>query len=225
MLNGYRHLANRWRNWCALQGHTITENYNAGRLSIVCDLDVSVPLDVIRSDVRGYDQPIRNDKYCAVLSLNSDMRYESHLSFGYQEPMLVDIVEIVQVPENISIPSRIRLYHIDDEFPQLLRCFGSTFQSVIDGSYKFIFGFANREILGFRAEAMHNVIERTAKVMESIAKSENEVFWDGCSILQAQAIARSLRVIIDVNNVRVSIVESLNERIKISDVLVGPFDS
>src|ERR1017187_2899264 len=73
VVDEYRHCAKRWRNILALQGHSLAENYTAGRMSLVCDLDVSLPLEGISGDVGMDDQPIRNDKIRAILIFDADV--------------------------------------------------------------------------------------------------------------------------------------------------------
>src|ERR1700730_4737716 len=46
-IDEYRHLAHRSSELAALQAHSFSENYQAGRLALICNLAITVPFDSV----------------------------------------------------------------------------------------------------------------------------------------------------------------------------------
>ena len=221
-------LLERWENRLILQGQSLVEEYEQGRLTLVCDLDVSMARKWSDASLRGSENPKINSNFLASVVLKAKVTQHADVHDWKQEPMLVNDVEFVQGPEGV-IPSVVRFYGIHDEVRD---CFGGLmYQSALDGSYKFIPSFSKWEsamvIITPKATENNLIncnVERPLEVVEGISDHERSVSWKSFRFLVAKNIFPSLRGFIDNDVVEVTFLEIQNAVVKVTDVLLGPFD-
>lgn len=113
------HLASRSieeiKNRRALNPRRLFENYREGRLWLTCEMDVSVAGEV---DRRCFLARLSAEKAIldyAAAGYGERHGYPRHLVRGDQEPVLVDVAELVQDPKGMSLPALVCLYFIDGE--------------------------------------------------------------------------------------------------------------
>jgi hypothetical protein len=127
-------LAERWKNRLVFPGRSLVEQYKSGRLTLICDLEISSRQFLPHNSRAGRNNLIDDVRLASVV-LNANVEDRVYMQNWNQEPVFIDVVQIVKEPENI-IPSLVRLYDIHDVTDD---CFGgSMYQSAIDGSYKFL---------------------------------------------------------------------------------------
>jgi hypothetical protein len=120
--------------------------------------------------------------------------------------MLINVVELAQGNERSSVPSIVGLYSISKELTKVVR--GISFQSAIDGRIKLlpIPQSWKLAVLGrFENKGPHNVVECAAQIVECIANNESQVLIEDLSGFDFEDITAGIRVVIDVNNVRVDL--------------------
>jgi len=225
LIDQYRHSTDRWQNHLARQGHSIAENYRAGRLSLVCDLDISVARRGVRGDLTLHDEPVWENKILASLVYSANVLDKIKVRLGEQQHVLVDDVEVMEMPEEIASPSLVWLYGIHDEADDC--CGGLMFQSAIHGGYKFVPGLVDREFTVFvplRKDAVQGVVQSRAEVVQGIADDKQNIIWNGLSRFDLDRIISSIRIVIDNYGVRASVAKFAESSVKILDMLVGPLD-
>ena len=228
LIHAYRHSAKRWQDKSASQGHTLAENYCAGRIALVCDLDVSVSPCDIRSDSAGNDEPITDAKILARLIYCADVADKIELILCNRQHVLVDNVEVVEIPENgpiagFPIPSVVRLYLINDDLENGL---GSLmFQSAIHGGQKLLSSLVDQELavnVSSRCHAVQGVVESGPQVVDRIAENKQDVIGHRLSRTNLDRIISTVRIVIDGYGVRAVLAEGVHQQAKLVDVLIGP---
>jgi hypothetical protein len=218
-------LAERWHNKLTLQGQSLAERYTKHGLTVICDLDISVPKTEVLTSVRGNDKPVVEGETLARFIYCANVVNSRKFSVSNQEPVLVFDIETVKGPDGLAIPSLVRLYNFDNEVEDFFG--GVLFQSAIDGSFKAIRGILDGELCvrsPFENNFMHRVIEGAAKIVDGVAENEQESLWKGRSRFDLYHIASSLQIVLDMDNVRVFFREGSDLDVNIADVMLGPFD-
>jgi hypothetical protein len=225
LIDLYRQNSKRWQNRTASQGHTLVENYRAGRLTIVCNLDIAVThRDGGTANTALDDQPVRDSKVLASLIFCANLSDKVKAHISKQEHVLINDVELMELPEEIPIPSLVRLYDIQVESKDWRS--GLLFQSTIDGSGKFLPGFIDWEfavlVSLFLSDSVEGVIKSGAEVVEGIADNGHQVVWHGLCRFELDRIISAIRIMINPYNVRATIAQCSESRVKIIDMLIGP---
>jgi hypothetical protein len=142
--------------------------------------------------------------------------------------VLIKDVEIVQGPEDV-IPSLIRFYGIHNETSD--RAGGFLYQSSIDCTYKFISGFSDwKSSVGIVPSKAHknDFIDGNIKcrfeIVEGVTDYQREIIWQGFSFRELENIISGLGVFLDAETVKVTCGEIQNATVKVSDVMLGPFN-
>jgi len=217
----------RWNNRLTLQGQSPLEEYKRNHLTLVCHLDIAV------ADERSVRSISCNDETCInhlvpSIVFSADIKQRRSLYDWKQQPVLVENVEIVESTEGI-IPSLVRFYDIHNVVTDSLG--GLRYQSAIDGTFQFLRGFSEWEsgvrIVEFEPPKNHFIdskIQSTFKVVDGIPHNQRKFFWHGFSYCELKALLSSLRVSLNDKRVEVCLRESPQTRMKITDVLLGPFN-
>lgn len=223
----FRQLLERWNHRLTLHGQSLVEEYQRDRLTLVCDLDISGGLKHRHGSIARHNQ-VHIDPLVASIIFSAKANDRSNLHHWKQEPVFVKNVEIVKASEGI-IPSLVRFYDIHDEVSDLFG--GLPYQSAIDGVYKAIPTLPEREcsvivvpLQSSENDLIESNIQGTFEVVSGIADDEGKVVWKGFSYLDLKAIVSSLNVFINTETVKVSVGEGQDARVKIVDVLLGPFN-
>jgi len=145
------------------------------------------------------------------------------------DSVFVEIVQLVKCSKGI-IPSLVWFYCIDDEVTELSS--DLLFKSAINGLFKFIPRFMCRkmDIRGhvIPAQSSHNlrdgVIERGSQVVNDISdhRPKRKILCGRLPEISAEIA--SFRVFIDERRVEISRQEFINPRLRLLDVLIGPFN-
>jgi hypothetical protein len=206
--NKFRQLNERWDNRFTFHGQSLIEQYQQGRITLVCDLDISVANASVNRRSASGDGPSSDTKLLASLVFSANIVNSSDLYDWKQKPVLVENVEIVQGPDGV-IPSLVRFYDIHDEVTD---CFGGLgYYSGIYGGCKFIPGFSNRKssVVIPSPEPAKNYtvdgkIERCLEIVEGISNHKREIVWKGLHYLDVKQIISSLRIMLDTETVRIT---------------------
>jgi len=165
-------------------------------------------------------------KFLASIALSANTSHSRNVNARNQESVLILNIEPVEGPDRVSIPSLVRLYGIHDELDDVFG--GIMFQSTIHGTFKSIPGFVDGKFCVFRPLAndiVHGEIKRGSKIMQCVSDDEGKLLWNGFHRNDLDNIASSLRVMLDVDTVRVVCVSKLpHATIKVIDVMLGPFN-
>ena len=146
-----------------------------------------------------------------------------------EQLMLAELVQFVQLPENMPLPAFVRLGCIDCIYNLLPN---ALYLSATRGFV--IRGFPSdrviHEPIRLRAAARRqhqlvgNMIEGTSQVLDYIGGNGCQRIWDAISFRDVINMLTGLRVVLDGKFVGVGVVESLQSKMKILDVLFGPCD-
>jgi len=227
--NDRRQIAQRWKDVLAAEGQSVGENYANGRISLIYDLNVSLPGGEV-GHVLSRSSPLWNYKNFTTLVFVANVPDPLPLQMWDQQPVLIFNVESVQGPDVIPISSLVGLYNIHDEVDDPFG--GLMFESAIDGCFKFILGVVHRKLGVFSSlssSSKFNIIgdkiERSSEIMQSVSNYAHEFFWHGLTKLELERITSGVRVTFNPNGVKVTLDDFANQKsIQVSDVLFGPLD-
>jgi hypothetical protein len=222
--NDVRESLERWHEVSALQDRPLSESYARHGLTLICDLEVRMPLEPLASHVLIDEEPILNRKFNISLVYRANTLNEMKLSVCNQEPVFVFDVEIVESENNLSHPSFVGLYGVHQESFDLFA--GVLFQS-IDGTFKVITGFANWKFgvfMGIDDALDPRMIQSRPKIVDCISEYQEKRVGELLSRRDAERIISACKVSLDSQMVRVSISECLPLRAKVVNVLFGPFN-
>lgn len=204
------------------------KKYLEDGLTIACNVqlcggpgDIHFPLSV-----KGHGETSKNI-LVVVNSVNCD---GNGLCIRDNQPMLINSVEFVEGPEGI-IPSFVRFYRIQDEVGSAL---GNRFyRSQFTGDFEAFPIPLKREIniiesgltcATSNSDLIGGNIESRAKIVDSVAEYQGNVFWDRLSNLQTEGIQTGLRVLLGNDFMCIGFGPRFKERFKVLDVLLGPID-
>lgn len=223
----------RFQNWLGSKVIRFAEDYSNGRLGIVLYLHrrgkpnnerVALCVDSCPGAI-GYPTPIRTNQIKASVKADD-------VSSDKQHPVLIDIVEFVERPDQGSIPSIVRLYNVEDERLSLWE--GLMYRrivsfGVVDSGLKILprfiswKGYLRSEmIIAGPGEARPQEIHNAIKTMNGIPQMEGQSCWD--EILHSNGDSRGLRIIVDSDNIHVVCGDIINELFDSIDVAFGPFN-
>lgn len=222
--NDVREGLERWHEVSALQDRPLSESYARHGLTLICELEVRMPLEPLASHVRTDDEPIIYRKLNISLVYRANTDNEMKLSICNQEPVFVFDVEVVESENNLSHSSFVGLYGVHQESLDLFA--GVLFQS-IDGSFKVVTGFLDGEVSMVRVggdRLKPSVIQSGPEIVNCISEYQEKRIGELLSRRDAQRIVSACKVSLDSQMVRVSISECLPFSAKVADVLFGPFN-
>jgi hypothetical protein len=222
--NDVRESFERWHEVSALQDRPLSESYARHGLTLICDLEVRVPLEPLTGHVRINDEPIPYRKFNISLVYRANTSDEMKLSVCNQKPVFIFNVETVKPDKDFAIPSLVGLYGIHDESLDLFA--GVLFQSIY-GVFKVITGFLDREVSvsGIGCDRLKpSVIQGGSKIVNSVPQDQKKFIGELLSRRDAERIVTACEVSLDSQAVRVSISEELPFSAKVVDVLFGPFN-
>lgn len=148
-------------------------------------------------------------------------------SHGYQEAMLVNTVNLMDVPQGLVV-SRLRL----DAFEDWLRPrMDALYFSLANGRTVLLSGLADREIgISIRNSSTGfdqlpcEMIESASEVVDTISQNERNLRWNCLHALYNDANVFNLRVRLWSQRVEVTVEEGCDSSLEITDVMFGPFN-
>jgi len=200
----------------ALQNRSFAESYACYGASIICDFEMTMPLEGLRGDAGSVlDDPIADRKLYASLVYRHNSSQDGKLVMSNQQAVFVFDVEIVKSEDGLAIPSLVGLYDIHDKSLDLFA--GVLFQS-IDGSFKSITGFPDREFcLGMRLDAhlKPSMVKSGAEIVQRVPQDQKKFVREWLGRGDAESIVSAIDVFFYGQSVRVSLCENLPFSVKI----------
>lgn len=228
--NGLRKLAERWDNRLSFEWLSFPEKYLEGRLRIALEFEwagvCGKPHYVEYSAFSNAKSAVvhRSAAYCQVY-----VRKPRGPDGGDEQTVLVGDVEVVQ-PAYIGVPSlAVGPYCIDDDVDDG-RLEGLHF-SALNGAYKFLGGFGKRKFCVFSGDlfvgnqqvADHQV-ERGSQAVDGITDDCGGLARGWCGDPHGEDVISRFRPILDIDGAKVAVDVGRELGVKLTDVLVGPFD-
>ena len=216
-------------NWPCLE-RPLVEQYVDNHLAIVCDLHVSLTnqSELGRWPAGEDRSKFRQRQFRAVLCFCADIPDGRHLQLWNQVLMFVSDVQVVKSPD-AGIRSIVGLYDIQDEISDRLERRG--YLSLADGISHTNLGLMERKpcVRAGRGELRNKLVpdevESGMKVVDSITNGEHDFLRNGLLRReQLQDIASKVRCEFDENGMGVFVDVSLDFRIELLNVLIGPTD-
>ena len=226
--NDYIETAKRWKDELARYQRPLAEDYCSGKVALFYNLQ---PLaSGVSEDQRLVveDDSLLDPKPFPLLVFNQKTAEFPHLLALNQRPMFVLDVESVKSPDGVPVPSLVRLYYVQESICETDK--GVVLRSTFDERYKIFIGAHCREILPLRLGAISSSnlepskIERTSQIVDGISRNESKTIGNGLSSRDLQEVVIRLKITLDGNLINNAIEESSSLRVKIADVLVGPFN-
>jgi hypothetical protein len=225
--NEFRELMERWDNRLTLENLNILEKYHQGRLRVALHLNVAGHLYYACFSTRTTASSKLGDLCLPTNAYlgNDQSRADKH---GQKPMMFIDNVQVVESIQGV-IPSSVWLYDISDESDNVRR--DSLYCSVLNGLYTFLPCFSKWEtgLPGGSATAqtdklVRDVIESGTQIMDDVTHALGNPFGYLIEHLKHQRRFPCLRVLLDVDTVKVSLRECGKHVIELVDKLIGPFD-
>lgn len=149
---------------------------------------------------------------------------------GQQQPVLIDVVETVQLVEGITLPSSVWFGSADSVYgilPHSLyfsRESGFVFSGVLE-DWEIHMGERTRSVRPHVHQQVGQVIKSAPKIMNRIADDKGEVEGKILSNGEIVAALSGLRIVLEPSRICAFFMDECGERrIQIKDVLFGPFD-
>lgn len=227
-IDGYREAAKRRRDELKRRRRPFAEDYGRGAIALFYHLEFST--SGVPEDQGPFvaEQSLIDSMPFPMLVFHKEGVQPEGLQMGNQPPMLVHPVELIQTPEIVSIPSLPRLYHAQksvsegDEGLVLWSTFNKLFKivtDVADGE-----GFLMRFGAVGSGQFKPCQLESASQVMKSIPNDEREAVWHGLSRRDLNEIISGFWIRFYGDCVSTALEEFSAARVKIADVLVGPFE-
>lgn len=214
---------------------SLAEYYVKGKLRIlvlwrsVSSTDGDQRLAVFQRAASGLsasEQAIAGDRLEGDDSGNDHLR---HLGSGcYEKPVFIRDVEHVKSPEYISLPSLVRFYLLDEVDRAGI---GTLYFSQVSGGFKFLNAMSNRECRLIGDLAAHGIDKLTGEVIKTRPQAMNGVSqdrekrrWWLIDDAELNHALTGFEVVISDCAIGIGLKEGFNRKIKIEDVLFGPFD-
>jgi hypothetical protein len=222
-LNDVRQVLESWHENLAMQNRAFSESYARHGATVICDLEMTVPLERLGNVADMLDNPIADRKLYASLVYRCNSSQHRELVMCNQQAVFVFDVETVKSEDDFTVSSHAGLYDIHDESLDLFA--GVLFQS-IDGPFKVITRFLDREVsivrIG-RDRLKPSMIQGGSKVVNRVPQDQKKFVGEWLSRGDAESIVSAIDVRFDGQFVRVSLRKNLPFGVKIVDVMFGPF--
>ena len=221
-----RKLMQCWDNRLTFERLSLIEAYCDSRLSIALELEFAGHPQYIQYSALSNSKSAILEDSPSCFSVN--ICQGGNGSNGQQQSVFIGNVETVQGTKR-GIPSFVRLYDIKNERDDI----GTRhlYFSALQSGFKFLFGIPNWEVcpLGWCSTAQgdnltSHEVQGSPQVVDSIAKDQRNFFRKGFGHFKFEDIYPCVRVFLDVKTVKIGLDESIQEFVKLTDVLIGPFD-
>lgn len=225
-IDRYREVSKRWDDRLALHQRSFAEYYREGSAALLYKLELSArpsnPGDPIGGELCSTERP-----FSALAVLRKKTLNPADTEVGDQQFVFVDVVELLEGKEHVTIPSLVRLYLIDHE-----RSDGGQ-ERLVWSFAKRLFEVAPRGIdwelflpVSYRLPANFSpkVVECRTQVVQGIA--EREAHFDGkfLDCFNPNEVIQGILATVDGNVVDTRITKCPQVGFKVVDVLLGPFE-
>jgi hypothetical protein len=146
---------------------------------------------------------------------------------GNQELMLVNNIQTVEMPENLSAPSTVWLDTINRSYSLWPCSLYSGFRGFeflgIGSDGKVHMGKWTGRSLGDNHQGMSQMVKSASDVVNGITRDERDVFVDGRNINDFVDSISGLRIVLNSDSILLAVLPSIPQLLKVENVLVGPF--
>jgi hypothetical protein len=223
-----RHLMQRWDDRLTFQNLSFVEKYLEGRLSVVLDVEITgcrygFEYSALANNERHVDDSVS----LVVLSVYAIQLRDREKR--YQQSMFIGNIELIEGAENI-VPSRVRLYPIQNQIDDISA--SSLYASTINSTFKFLPCLIERESRVFGRDspgpndnlASHEV-KGGSQVVDGVPNHQGNFLGNAFGHFKLEDIVSFISIFLDVKAVKVCLdKEGCKDRVKLLDVLIGPFD-
>lgn len=226
-LNGFRSLAKRWENRLIFDELFFCEGYIKRRFGIA--VEFRIPLKTRHAQTTAmatYLHPPAEHPRPGV-AYDHEVPRLGNLNSGNDDIVFVEIIELANGPEVVTLPAFRRCYVIKNNTLDFWEV--GLYWSAFDGIHKVIPNFICRERefgLGFSTGACKHVpgvVKGAAKIVDGITQQEK---YSGRQRIHMQDQISLPRLFIRLEEQEVIALplEALEGGVQIIDVLLGPFD-
>lgn len=219
----------RWNNRLVWNTLDIAKEYIAGRLMlyVAVDAEAGFEFDVTPSARAGNEGDIFTLPSRPVREVEKLDAFDcGGLNDGGEDSVLFCIVELAKPVEQFSGPLRVDCKLSEEILGRLEGCYysfarGFEIDPVVPGRKLCV------PVLRALVEASKlpsGVVQSSAKVVDGVAEDQAHLGGKRTVRNRFKEQGAGLRVTVDMNSVSVSLSECLKSRLKITDVMIGPFD-
>ena len=218
----------RHKNVLSSKNLHVAEAYADGRLVLVLDLECVAGghTDHIYASIAADDVVFHRPRNVTVWVTDDDLWNYDDANRQDQRVMLVRDIELVEPPQGRSIPSVVRLQRFDE----IDGLFGGPLYLSFKVGFKVLPVLVEGEpgmAADFSAARADQVtgemIERGSQIVDGVAGNQVDVSGKGFGEVDTNPHMPGLSIWMNDHSVRVLLDESAEERIKVRDVLIGPF--
>jgi len=226
-IDGYREAAQRWRDESARYRRSFAEDYSRMAIALFYHLEFSASSMLENQGPFGAEQSFVDSVPFPMLVFHKEGVELHGLDSRNQKFVFVHNVEVVKMGQTFSIPSKVRLYHVQKSVSDSDD--GLLLFSLIEKRYKMVTVNIDREVL---FESLSSVttdnlppseIKSALKVVKGISKDEREAVRHGLR-RDLNEIISGFAIRFDGDYATTTLKEFSAARVKILDVLVGPFE-
>jgi hypothetical protein len=219
----------RWNDRLHPQEFRISEDYLAGRLTLIVNLEINIRGIACPSDSIAAFTDERAVMHSQLSVSHINAPNGRHGDGRNDQKMLVLDVQAVQIPK-VRVPSVVRFNFVQDHIEDGRRY--GLFQSLIDGRYEFIPGFAEWEVgvnlgvIGLMRDSGkfgEYQVQTGSQVMDRVTQDQRDTIRHWLNRILHKCVS-GIHVVLDTKTVEVTVEERFKDAIQIVDVLIGPFD-
>ncbi len=220
----FGHLLQRFDNRLAFERLPLSEQYLSGNLSLVCYFNG-------RWDCRDVEPAAFANDGCGIGEVNVAFLIRKAKPGKAldgcgddQQIVLVDVIELAGGP-NRSVPSVVNCYFFEDERGKFGE--GFLYQSICGMGPRIIPFFCDRErlvVTPFTEYLDNGVIEGGPHIVDCISNDKRNLGWRGTDGFDINKALSGFRVFINAETAEVTLKKGLEDRFKLLDVAVGPFN-
>jgi hypothetical protein len=226
-INGYLEAAKSWNDKMALHQRSFAEYYCEGSAALVYQLELAV-LPSNPDSSLGPESLFRDSVFSAFAIFHKQMFDLAELEMGNQQLVFVKVVEPIEGVKSVSIPSLVRLYIVKDQgsnadqerlvWSSVEKLFK---QSPLGIDWELLLPFGRYRI---PSNFSPRVVDCCSQVVQSVAKDQADVDGDAFDDLDLNQVMKGVSAAINKNSINATFTETLKVRVKIVDLLLGPFE-
>ena len=232
--HAFRNFVERLNDRITLVGDACAKHYCNGRVALILNCEVSFPFN---PEARRIVQKVGlsiGEKYFFSLVLKADIPNPHHIEYWEEQLVFVPNIHVVQGPQG-PVPSLVGLYNIqhDPANQKSASVIGEAllFQSTIYGNYEFFPLVKDWKLCPSISEAgrfVHGLVvehvESAPKVVQRVADNEGCICSGESGFVDVDADVIAPFVFFDSDGVKVRFSDGVQQFVKVTDVLCGPFN-
>ena len=226
-IDGYLEAAKGWNDHMALHQRSFAEYYCEGNAALVYKLELSVPPSNPDDPFCSYVQ-CGNTVLSAFAVLHKQVLDPAGLNIGNQQFMLVDVIELVEGIQHVTVPSLVGLYIVNDQRSNSdeERLVWSSSKKLFEASpvgidWEILLPFGRHRLPAYFAP---HIVNCRSQVVQRVSEDQADFKWKTLCHLDPHKVIERVSVTIDTNSVETTFTERLQAHVKIMDVFLGPFE-